>query len=105
MHVCIVWGGELEENKTLRIFINNEEKLFYDSSLPSLDQFNFSTQLGGYVYQEGRKKCKTVLWQRICTYHRKHAYVTSMIDNFKIWDKVISEKADFEYNNGMGIEY
>lgn len=99
-HVYIVWGDEIKNNKKLRVFIDKEEIISYSEALPDMSNFNFHTTLDGYVLAHGARKCKKVLgiWKN-CTNITGGTNSSVYIDEMKLWDNVVSEDPETEFNN------
>jgi hypothetical protein len=99
-HVYIVWGDVIQNNKKMRIFINKEEAIAYSGLLPDMSDFNFITSIDGYVLARGSRKCKKVLgvWKE-CKNITGGTNSSVNIDKLKLWDNVVSEDPEAEYNN------
>lgn len=99
-HVYAVWGEGLEDNKTMRVFINKSEALFTSELLPDMSSFNFTINFGGSVTANG-----SWIWKRINPIAKRKYAVTNSIDaslsvkNLKLWNGVISEDPETGYNN------
>ena len=85
-HLYIVWdrSGGLSGGKTLRAFINGTEILSSTNTFDNMSSHNFMVQFSHY--------------------NNVPSTFSTLIDNLKIWDRVVTEDPSWEYNGGTGRE-
>jgi hypothetical protein len=99
-HVYIVWGKKLQNNKTIKIFIDKKEEIAHNASLPDLSSLNFIASLDGYVLAHGSRKCK----KKYGIFTNCHNITggtnsSASMGKLKLWNSIVSEDPEAEYNN------
>ncbi|OHD70360.1 MAG: hypothetical protein A2W19_16290 [Spirochaetes bacterium RBG_16_49_21] len=104
-HVYIVWGSGLKDSKSFKVFINAKETISYSGPLPDMKNFNFNLGLMGYVYAApvSGGGCIPISWHGFTFIYcfptiTYYAYASTFARSFKLWDSVVSEDPEYEYN-------